>query len=73
MGGEISREKLSSWLTGERAVAFFQGGGRGLDQEMIARFRIGPKTAYSTPDEANQARLRGQLLDVHTKASSCAG
>src|SRR6202050_4706413 len=27
-----------------------------------------PKTAYSTPGEAHEARLRGQLLDVHERA-----
>jgi DNA primase len=27
-----------------------------------------PKTAYSTPGEAKEARLRGQLLDVHERA-----
>ena len=27
-----------------------------------------PKTAYSTPGEAQEARLRGQLLDVHERA-----
>jgi DNA primase len=27
-----------------------------------------PKTAYSTPGEAREARLRGQLLDVHERA-----
>jgi DNA primase len=27
-----------------------------------------PKAAYSTPGEANEARLRGQLLDVHERA-----
>jgi DNA primase len=29
-----------------------------------------PKAAYSTPGEAKQARLRGQLLDVHERAVS---
>jgi DNA primase len=29
-----------------------------------------PKTAYSTPGEAKEARLRGQLLDVHQRAVS---
>jgi DNA primase len=29
-----------------------------------------PKTAYSTPGEAKEARLRGQLLDVHERAVS---
>jgi DNA primase len=27
-----------------------------------------PKASYSTPDEAKEARLRGQLLDVHERA-----
>src|SRR5947207_6234690 len=27
-----------------------------------------PKTSYSTPGEAKEARLRGQLLDVHERA-----
>src|SRR6202030_2979130 len=27
-----------------------------------------PKAAYSTPGEAKEARLRGQLLDVHVRA-----
>jgi len=27
-----------------------------------------PKTAYSTPGEAKEARMRGQLLDVHERA-----
>ena len=27
-----------------------------------------PKAAYSTPGEAKEARLRGQLLDVHERA-----
>jgi DNA primase len=29
-----------------------------------------PKAAYSTPGEAKEARLRGQLLDVHERASA---
>ncbi len=29
-----------------------------------------PKAAYSTPSEAKEARLRGQLLDVHERAVS---
>jgi DNA primase len=29
-----------------------------------------PKAAYSTPGEAKEARLRGQLLDVHDRASA---
>jgi DNA primase len=29
-----------------------------------------PKAAYSTPGEAREARLRGQLLDVHERASA---